>query len=189
MKPIIDNQYPIVKEIKNRWSPRAFSDKAVAKRDLMSLFEAARWAASCFNEQPWRFTVGFKGDENYNKIYNTLGEFNQNWVKTAQVVMLVKAKKTFTHNGKVNPHYWYDTGQAMANLSIQASSMGIYLHQMAGFDKEQAEAEIIKNDDFGAICVVALGYPGDVTQIPENLQEREYARQVRKPVDEILEMI
>ncbi|MEQ8925045.1 MAG: nitroreductase family protein [Fulvivirga sp.] len=188
-KPKIDNQYPIIEPIANRWSPRAFSDKEVPKKELMSLFEAARWAASCFNEQPWRFKVGLKGEELYDKIFDTLGEFNKNWVKTAPVVVLVKAKKTFTKNCKSNAHYWYDTGQAVSSLSIQANSMGIYLHQMAGFDKKKADAEIVNNDDFDAICVIALGYRGDIDQLPDDLAEKEYDKQIRKPLDEIVSFV
>lgn len=181
-----EHEYPIIDTIGKRWSPRAFSDKPVSKSDLLSLFEASRWAASCFNEQPWRFKVGFKGDDNYTKIFDTLGEFNQNWVKTAPVVILVYAKKTFSRNGKPNAHYWYDTGQAVANLSIQATSMDIYLHQMAGFDKARAETEVIQNDDFEAIAVIALGYLGDADQLPESMRESEYKKQQRRSVEEFV---
>lgn len=182
----IEPSYSIIKPIADRWSPRAFSDKSVKKEDLLSIFEAAKWAASCFNEQPWRFKVGFKGDKNYSKIFNSLGEFNQNWVKTAPVVVLIYAKKTFTKNGKPNAHFWYDTGQAVGNLSTQASSMGIYLHQMAGFDKEQAEIEVIGDNDFEAIAVMAIGYLGDVNQLPESLQKTEYDAQQRRPVEDFV---
>ena len=182
----IEPSYPIIKPIADRWSPRAFSNKSVSKEDLLSIFEAAKWAASCFNEQPWRFKVGFKGDDNYKRIFDTLGEFNQNWVKTAPVVVLIYAKKTFTRNGKPNAHFWYDTGQAVGNLSIQASSMGLYLHQMAGFDKERAEIDVINDEDYEAIAVMAMGYLGDVKQLPESLQQSEYAAQQRRSVEEFV---
>ncbi|QSE96459.1 nitroreductase family protein [Fulvivirga lutea] len=186
MKPKIDNQYPIIEPIANRWSPRAFADKAVTKEDIMPLFEAARWAASCFNEQPWRFKVGIKGEEMYDKIFNTLGEFNQNWVKTAPVVVLVCAKKAFDHNGKPNAHSWYDSGQAVANLATQATANGLYLHQMAGFDRDKAEKEVVKDDHYDAICVFALGHLGNPDQLPDQLKEKEEAKQQRLGLDQIV---
>lgn len=186
MKPAIDNQYPITSNITKRWSPRSFSDKVVSKEQLLTLFEAARWAASCFNEQPWRFLVGIKGDEAYNEIFSTIGEFNQQWVNSAPVVVLVYSKSTFTRNNKPNAHAWYDTGQAMANLSIQATANELYLHQMAGFDKEKAEKELIKEDGCEAICTFALGYLGDASELSDQLKDKEYAKQERLPLTDIV---
>lgn len=185
-KPKIDNQFSIHEAIANRWSPRSFSDQPVSKEELMPLFEAARWAASCFNEQPWRFLVGLKGDETYDKIFNTIGEFNQQWVKSAPVVVLVYAKRTFSRNDKPNAHYWYDTGQAVANLATQATHNNLYLHQMAGFGKQRAELDVIQDNDYEAICTFALGYLGDGENLSHKLKETEYSKQSRKSLDEIV---
>ncbi len=189
MKPKIENEYPIDPIITNRWSGRAYNDEVVAKETLMSLFEAARWSASAFNEQPWRFIVGVKGDKNYRKIFDVLGEFNQKWAKDAQVLVQVIAKKQFSQNDKDNIHCWYDTGQAMANLSIQATKLNLNVHQMAGFDRIRAQDEIVKDENFDPVCVAAIGYRGNADQLPEGLKEREYAQQERKPLDEIVTMI
>ena len=108
--------------IRRRWSPRAFSDKEVSSAELNTLFEAARWAASSSNEQPWRFLVGRRGDETYQKIFNALVEFNQSWAKSAPVLVLSVAKKTFTAKGHPNRTALHDTGAATATLSLQATA-------------------------------------------------------------------
>ena len=126
--------------IRRRWSPRAYSDKEVTADVLRSLFEAARWAASSSNEQPWRFLVGRRGDETYQKIFNALVEFNQGWAKSAPVLVLAVAKKTFAEKGTPNPYNLHDTGAAMATLALQATANGLHTHSMAGFDHEQMRA-------------------------------------------------
>lgn len=186
MKPKIDNKFEIDENIANRWSGRAYADKPVGKDVLMTLFEAARWAPSAFNEQPWQFYVGVKGDNQYKAIFDTLGEFNQNWAKHAPVLVLVTARKTFSQNNKPNIHSWYDTGQAMANLSIQATKLNLNLHQMAGYDSDKAQHEIVKDTNVDPVCVVAIGHRGDPEMLSESLKERELAQQVRKPLDEFV---
>ena len=118
-----------------------------------------------------------------------MGEFNQNWAKNAPVLILVNSKKTFTKGGKPNKHSWYDAGQAMANLSIQATSFELNVHQMAGFSKEKAELEIVKNDDFDAVTVAAVGYRGNPDQLPDDLISGEVAKQIRKPIFELVHFV
>ncbi len=186
MKPKINNEYPIDDNIANRWSGRAFAAKLVEDEVLMSLFEAARWAPSAFNEQPWRFVVGIKGDSNFVKIGDVLDPFNQKWALNAPVLIQVLAKKSFTQNGKANTHYMHDVGQAMANLSIEATRHNLNVHQMAGFDKQKAAEYFINSDDFAPVTVVAVGYRGSADQLPDNLKDREFAPQVRKPLAELV---
>src|SRR6201999_4152871 len=126
--------------IRRRWSPRAYADKDVPAAELKRLFEAARWAASSSNEQPWRFLVGRRGDETYKKIFAALVEFNQSWAKSAPVLVLSVAKKTFTGKGSPDRHNLHDLGAATANLSLQATADGLHTHSMGGFDPEQARA-------------------------------------------------
>lgn len=189
MKPKKDIKYPLEGNLEKRWSGRIYADKAVDNDDLLSLFEAARWSASCFNEQPWRFLVGVKGDENYGKIFDMLVPFNQDWAKTAPVLVLTYAKKTFTNNGKPNMHYWYDAGQAMASLTVQATCLNLNVHQMGGYDRDRAQQELIKDDDFESICVSAIGYREEPSNVPEDLKEREFAPQTRKELESIVKGI
>jgi len=175
----------ILKEITNRKSIRAFAEEAVPKAVTERLFEAARWAASSFNEQPWRFLYGHKGEgETWEKLLACANEFNAAWAGSAPLLMLVSAKTTFSQTGKPNRHAWYDTGAAMANLATQATKEGLYLHQMAGFDPAKASELFQIPSDFEAVALVAIGYQGDPVQLPANLQEKENAPRVRKPISE-----
>src|ERR1700678_4572397 len=124
--------------ISHRWSPRAFENRAVEPEKLRALFEAARWAASSYNAQPWSFIVATKDDpENFNKVLETFVEFNQGWAKNAPVLALSVAAHKFPHNGEKNRHAFHDVGQAAANLSLEATSLGLQVHQMAGIDSEK----------------------------------------------------
>ncbi len=173
--------------LKKRWSPRAFSEQEVAKQDLLLILEAARWSASCNNEQPWRFLSGIKNqDETHSKILEVLAEGNQIWAKDAPVLMLIYAKKTFSYNNKPNNWAEYDAGQAAANLSIQAMDMNIYVHQMAGFDKDAALGLISSEEDLVAVTAIALGYLGKPEQLPEKQRNWETAERTRKDLSEII---
>ena len=116
----------MVEPILNRWSPRAFADREVPTEDLKKGFEAARWAASSSNEQPWRFLVGRRGDETFKKILDALVPGNHVWAKNTPVLILSVARKHFAHNGHVNRHYWHDTGAAMANFAVQITALGLH---------------------------------------------------------------
>jgi nitroreductase len=172
--------------VRRRWSPRTYSDKEVTAAELKTLFEAARWAASSSNEQPWRFLVGRRGDETYQKIFNTLVEFNQSWAKSAPVLVLSVAKKTFTSNGKPNAYGLHDTGAASATLALQATADGLHTHSMAGFDREQARASFAIPSDYEIGAVTAIGYLGDPASLPEHLHKIEVSPRQRKPLEEFV---
>ena len=172
--------------IRRRWSPRAFADKAVSSDDVKKLFEAARWAASSYNEQPWRFLVGYRGDETYQKIFDSLVEFNQGWAKSAPVLILSAGKKTFTHNGSPNHHGLYDTGAATAYLVLQATELGMHAHSMGGFSQEKAREAFAIPDDFIIGAVTAVGYFGDPDTLPDQLRQQETSPRQRKPLSEIV---
>jgi nitroreductase len=172
--------------ILKRWSPRSFADKPVSSEDLTRIFTAAAWAASSYNEQPWRFLVGRKGDETYAKILDTLIGFNQSWASSAPVLILTVAKKTFAHNGQPNAYALHDTGAASANLTLQATALGLHTHGMAGLDKDKARASFSIPEDFEIGAVWALGYLGDPTALPEQMQQMELAPRSRKPLPEFV---
>lgn len=172
--------------ILRRWSPRAFADKDVPSAELKKLFEAARWAASSSNEQPWRFLVGRRGDETYQKIFAALVEFNQSWAKTAPVLVLSAAKKTFTGKGTPDRHNLYDLGAATANLALQATADGLHIHSMGGFDPEQVRASFAIPSDYEIGAVSAIGYFGDPATLPANLQKMEAAPRERKPLKQFV---
>jgi nitroreductase len=172
--------------IRQRWSPRTYADKEIPAAELKRLFEAARWAASSSNEQPWRFLVGRRGDETYQKIFNALVEFNQTWARSAPVLILAVAKKTFTEKGTPNRYGLHDTGAAMANLALQATADGLHTHSMAGFDNEQMRASFAIPSDYELGAVTAIGYFGDPENLPEHLRKMEVSPRQRKPLDEFV---
>ena len=172
--------------IRRRWSPRTYADKEIPAAELKKLFEAARWAASSSNEQPWRFLVGRRGDETYQKIFNALVEFNQSWARSAPVLVLSVAKKTFTQKGSPNRHGLHDTGAAMANLALQATADGLHTHSMAGFDNEQMRASFAIPSDYELGAVTAIGYFGDPESLPEHLRKMEVSPRQRKPLEEFV---
>lgn len=172
--------------IKGRWSPRAFSHRMPPQEEILRLLEAARWAPSSYNEQPWRFIVGSKDNaENYNKVLQCLNESNRQWASNAPVLMLVCAKKHFSHSGKENRHYKYDCGAAMANLCLQASADDLYVHQMAGILPARAVELFHVPDEFEVITGVAVGYLGDADMLNEKHQRSERSERHRKQLQEI----
>lgn len=173
--------------IRARWSPRSFSSREVPDRDLQIVLEAARWAASSFNEQPWRFLVARKSDgPAYEKLLHLLVPANQSWAKTAPVLIVMAAKRTFSHNGSPNYYGLHDAGQALAHLFLQAIALGLHAHGMAGFDRERARKELNIPDDYDLAAAVALGYIGSPSQLNEQQQRTELARRQRKPLSEIV---
>lgn len=175
----------VIEPVRERWSPRAYSDREVSGTDLELLMDAARWAASSYNEQPWRFVILRKGGPGYDKLFQTLVEFNQLWAGAAPVLMLTVTKKTFSHNGEVNRHAQHDAGQALAHILLQAAALGMAGHAMAGFDHKKAEAELGIPEDFEAIAVVTIGYAGAPELLPERMRKGELAPRVRKAISEI----
>ena len=177
----------IHKLIQRRWSPRAFSTEKLKKESLYRIIEAARWSASCFNEQPWRFILGTKDEnESWDKIYSFLSERNQIWCKNVPVLILFVAKRTFSHNQKPNQGAEYDLGQSAAYVSMQAISEDIFVHQMAGFDASKAKEIFQIPDDFEPKTVMALGYRGDPNLLPDDFKRSEFGERKRKNLDDLL---
>jgi nitroreductase len=174
---------PIHDLIAHRWSPRAFDSRPVEPEKLRTLFEAARWAPSSYNAQPWYFIVGTKDHpENYNRVLASLIEFNQGWAKQAPVLALSVAKLKFD-DGKPNRHAFHDVGQAAANLGLQAEALGLSVHQMAGIEAEKARKLFNIPADYEAVAGIALGYAGDPASLSEELRKRELAPRQRKPLE------
>lgn len=181
-----NTNYKLVKEIEERWSPRVFSEKEISDEEMMKLFDAARWAASSNNYQPWRFMWARKGSEAWNKIFDCLAEFNQGWVGNASILILTAYKKQFD-NGKENFHALHDLGLSVGNLSIQAQSMGIALHQMAGVDWKKAHQKFNIPDGFHITTAIAVGYyGGDPSALSEDLMKSEVGPRSRKKLEKIV---
>jgi nitroreductase len=169
--------------ILRRWSPRAFADRTVSDVDLATVFTAASWAASSYNEQPWRFLVGRKSDSTWTKLFNGLNPANQGWTKAAPVLYAAIAKKTFSHNGSPNRVAMHDVGAACATLSLQATALGLHTHGMAGFDPEAVRSAFSIPEDYDVVSCWALGYLGDPETLPENFRKSELQPRSRKPLD------
>jgi nitroreductase len=166
----------------HRWSPRAFEDRPVEPEKLRALFEAARWAASSYNAQPWSFIIGTKDDpENYKKVLDSFVEFNQGWAKNAPVVALSVAAHKMAHDGSQNRHAFHDVGQAAATLALQATALGLQVHQMAGILPDEARQIFGIPEGQEAVAGFAIGYPGDASSLPDQLRQRELSPRQRKP--------
>jgi len=182
--PRVDGVLPVFFE---RWSPRSFADRDVSPELLRQVFEAARWAASSYNGQPWRFLVGMRGSSAYDRIYRSLGEHNQKWARTAPVLMLNAAKTRFDHNGQPNRVAFYDLGAATFALCLQAAALGLATHQMAGIDTEAARRAFEIPEEYTIGAAIALGYQGEPAALgDEQLIEREVAPRSRKPLSEFV---
>ena len=187
MEKPADNQYPIHELIKQRWSPLAFNIRPVEPEKIASLLEAARWAASCFNEQPWFFIVATQDNaQEYEKLFSCLVEANQTWAKDAPLLMLSVAKLSFTRNNKPNRHALHDLGFAVGNLTLQAQALGLFVHQMGGFDADKARTLYSIPEDYEPVAAIAIGYPGNLSQLDEDLQQRELSPRSRKPLTEFV---
>lgn len=182
MEKPADSMYPINDLAKRRWSPRAFTQAPVAAGQLHALFEAARWAASSFNEQPWRFIVATRQeDEKYKVLLECLNEGNREWAARAPVLILSVAKLTFDRNGKPNRHAYHDVGQAFANMALEATHLGLAVHPMGGFDVDKAREDLAIPDDHDPVAMIAVGHPGDFDELPDRLKTDELAPRTRKP--------
>lgn len=173
--------------IRARRSTLAFSDRPVETEDLRSLLEAARWAASSFNQQPWRFIVATKEKrEEYERLLGCLVPANAEWARRAPVLMLSVAKLTFDRGGAPNRHALHDVGQAVANLSIQAAALGMSVHQMGGFDAARAREAFSVPEGFEPVAAIAVGYPGDPDELPAPLKGRELSPRTRRELSEFV---
>jgi nitroreductase len=179
--------HPIHDLLRHRWSPRAFSDKPVPPEILRSLFEAARWAPSSNNEQPWAFLVATKDDpEAHARLLSTLVEFNQTWAKRAPVLGIAVSRLEFARNGQPNRNAFYDTGAAMGYLTLEATGYGLFIHQMAGFDPNKAMELCHIPKGWEPIAAFVLGYTGDPQTLSDTLRERELGPRTRKPLSDFV---
>jgi nitroreductase len=165
--------HPIEPLIWKRWSPRAMSGESLSDAELLTLFEAARWAPSTYNEQEWRFLYARRETEHWNAFFDLLMAANQEWCKNAAVLVVVLGHKVFARNGKPNPVYLFDCGSAWENLALQATAMNLVAHGMAGFDFERAHRTLKVPDDYAVAAMFALGRPGDPESLSPELRERE----------------
>jgi nitroreductase len=149
--------------IRNRWSPRNYSQKTISESDILKLFEAARWVASSRNSQPWRFIYAHLGDKVlWPKLFDCLTESNKVWVEKAPVLVLALVQKTDVKTGSIQKHSWHDLGLAIGNLTYQANSMGIYLRNMGGFDSKRAICNFNIPEMFEPVVMLTLGFSGEI---------------------------
>lgn len=184
---LADSQYHINDLLRQRWSPLAFADKLVETEKLRSVLEAARWAASSYNEQPWSFIIATKENPaEFERLLGCLVEGNQEWAKNAPVLMISVAKLYFEKNGVENRHAFHDVGAAVADLSVQATECGLFLHQMAGFDVQLTRQTYNIAEGYEPVAAIALGYLGNPQALSEKLQQRELAPRQRKPLEDFV---
>jgi nitroreductase len=175
--------HPVDKLFLDRWSPRAMSGEPLTEEELMTLLEAARWAPSSYNNQPWRILYARRDTEHWPLFLDLLVEGNRAWVKDAAVLLLFVAKETFDFNGQTYPTYSFDTGAAWENLALQATLNGLVTHGMQGFDYERARTELKIPEGFRVEAMAAVGRAGDPATLPEAAREREEPSG-RKPLAE-----
>jgi len=177
----------VLPAILNRWSPRSYSDRPVSGADLSRVFEAARWAASSNNEQPWRWITARRGTPVHAQLASTLMGFNKDWATQAPVLILTLAHGAFSHNGTSNAWALYDLGAANALLCVQAAALGLGTHSMAGYDQKAARQALALPDDLLLGAVIALGYQGEPAALAnDQLVARETAPRSRKPLGELV---
>jgi len=187
MEKPAETHYPIHDLLRRRWSPRAFSDRRVDSAVMRSLLEAARWAPSSYNEQPWSFIVATKdAPAEFARLLSCLVEGNIKWAQHAPVLMVSVARLTFEDDGKPNRHAFHDVGLAVANLIVQATALGLVVHQMAGIFPEKIRELYGIPEGYEAVAGIALGYPGDPQSLPEELRKRELPPRERKPLTEFV---
>lgn len=175
--------YNIVDLIVDRWSPRAMSGASITDDELMTLFEAARWAPSSFNGQPWRFIYAKRDTPAWNSIYDLMVQANKDWAKNAAVLIVIVSRNTFTYNNKPSRTHSFDTGSAWENLALQGSAMGLVVHGMEGFDYDKAKEVLRIPDGYTVEAMCAIGHPGKKEDLPAKMQEAEKPSD-RKPLTE-----
>jgi len=179
--------HPIHELLVRRWSPYVFADRSVAVADIRSLFEAARWAASSYNEQPWSYIVAAREDAaEHARVLSCLVEANQAWAQRAPVLAIAIASLRFRRNDKPNKAAIHDLGAAAASLTVEASARGLCVHQMIGIEPERARASFAVPDGYEPFTGLAIGYPGDAATADEKMRERDLAPRSRKSLDEFV---
>ncbi len=172
---------------KKRWSPRSYdANRPVSRQQILSLCEAARWAPSCYNDQPWKFIIcdKFTNKDAYDKLFSCLVELNQGWAVNAPVLIAVVATNNFSFNGKENRWAQYDCGAAAVTLAYEAVNQGLVIHQMGGFDAEKLMKEFSIPDDHTPMAVIAVGYQSEIEKLSEQYQKTEKAERSRRPLNE-----
>lgn len=177
--------YPIADMIVSRWSPRALSAERITRAELMPLFEAARWAPSSYNNQPWRFVYAMRETEYWDKFFGLLIPGNQIWAKNAAVLIIIIGKKTFDFNGETSPTHSFDCGAAWQNIALQGSKNGLVVHGMQGFDYDKAATMLGLGDEYQVEIMVAVGKPGRKENLDEKLRLNETPSD-RKSIAEIV---
>lgn len=179
--------HPVPDEIRLRWSPVAFTPEAMEDNTFHAIFEGARWAASAFNEQPWRFVAARRHDEaRFGKMLDCLVDANRAWAQHASLVTIVCARTTFTRNGNPNAHAWFDSGQATAQLMLSAIREGLHAHAMGGFSADKAREHFRIPSGFEPICAVAIGRLADGSLLEPDTAARDQGPRARKAFDEIV---
>ena len=185
----VDTTHDIHPLLKKRWSPRAFADQDIPEEILNELFEAARWAASSMNEQPWQYVYARKGTQSFDELIQRVMPGNQVWAKEAPVILVALKRTTFERNGKPNPGANHDLGMANAQLVLQAAHRDIYVHMMGGFFRDQMNEYLQLEENVESAVVMALGYMGEVDQLEEPYKSRETAPRTRKPISEFVKAL
>ena len=181
-----ETQFPLHDLLKRRWSPRAFSEQPMGPDIVLTLLEAARWAPSSSNEQPWRFVVATKDQPvEYDRLLACLLEGNRKWAYRAPVLILSVARMDFEEDSRPNRHAFHDVGLATENLLLQATAFGLVAHPMAGFDIEKARADLKIPSGYEPVAMIAVGHPGELSVLPDYLQQRELKPRERKTLAEI----
>jgi len=184
-KRLKEVSHPVHHLIQERWSPVVFSEKPVEPEKLRLLFEAARWAPSCYNEQPWSFVLGVE-KQDHDRILSCLVDANQEWAQHAPVLGISVTHLSFAKNDKPNRHAYHDVGLAMGLLILEAAKLGLVVHQMAGFRAVQAREELDIPDGYDPIAAFAIGYHGDPKSALEKLRKRDESPTPRKGQEEFV---
>ena len=178
-------EYPIHPLLAERWSPKAFADRPIPADVLGSLLEAARWSPSSSNEQPWRFVLIHREDEAaHSRMVETLSDNNRLWADSAPLLIVGVVSMLRSRSGRLNAYAWYDLGQSVAHFSVQATAAGLHVHQMGGFDKEKARTVLGIPENFEPVVAIAVGYLGDVADLPDDLQASVANPRSRRPLQE-----
>ena len=176
--------HPIHDLMRRRWSPRAFTPRPLPRAQILVLLEAARWAASSFNQQPWHFIVATRDEEErFAQLLDCLVPGNQTWARDASLLIVTVTKRTFDHNGKPNVCAEHDIGLTACQLVLQATALGLATHQMAGIEPDKIRARYGVPEGFDPVTGIAVGYPGDPDSLPDDLREMELEERTRRPFD------
>lgn len=177
--------YPIHSLLRNRWSPRSMTGESLSDEELFPVFEAARWAPSCYNSQPWRILYAKRDTPDWDRFYDLLIDFNKQWCKMAAVLVVIVSRDTFEKNNKPSNTHSYDTGAAWMSLALEGNARGLVVHGMSGFDYEKAKSSLGIPDEYTVEAMAAIGKRAPKEKLPPEIQEKEFPSG-RKPLNEIV---